>query len=192
MNKFWNAAGALLAMSLLVASFTLQATAECGRVVVPHKSGSLQLPWTQGEFLPASFKQVSNADGDGIVGMWKVSFVSGGVEIDHGFAQWHSDGTECMNSGGLSPATQNYCLGVWKSVNGVYRLNHFAFTYDLNGNPTGTANIREQVRVGHPSNTFSGPFTIDLSDLSGNLLVHVEGTVTGTRINVDTPPSQVF
>src|SRR3954453_24017895 len=40
MKKFWNAGGALFPTSVLIASFPLQATAECGRVVVTHKSGS--------------------------------------------------------------------------------------------------------------------------------------------------------
>jgi hypothetical protein len=59
-----------------------------------------------------------------IVGMWNIQFVSqgntahnppipDGAQIDFGYSQWHSDGTEFMNSGGHAPATQNFCLGVW-------------------------------------------------------------------------------
>src|SRR5580704_2977875 len=33
-------------------------------------------------------------------------------DLQFGYAQFHSDGTEFYNSGGFAPATQNYCLGV--------------------------------------------------------------------------------
>ncbi len=60
-----------------------------------------------------------------IVGMWKVQFISmgntdrnppipDGASIDFGYVQWHSDGTEMMNSGTHAPSTQNFCMGVWR------------------------------------------------------------------------------
>ena len=55
-----------------------------------------------------------------IVGFWHVKFVSegsegipDGTEVDAGYSQWHSDGTEIMNSAGRSPITGSFCLGVW-------------------------------------------------------------------------------
>ena len=51
----------------------------------------------------------------------------------------------------------------------------------------GPANIREEVALGRDGNTYAGTFTIDQFDLSGNLLAHVAGMVTATRITVDTP-----
>jgi hypothetical protein len=36
--------------------------------------------------------------------------------IDAGFAQWHSDGTEIMNS--HAPATSNFCLGSGGELDG--------------------------------------------------------------------------
>ena len=55
-----------------------------------------------------------------IVGFWKVKFISegnsgipDGTVIDNGFAQWHSDGTEILNSS-RPPATSSFCLGVWQ------------------------------------------------------------------------------
>ncbi|MGA2560338.1 MAG: hypothetical protein ABSF17_11725 [Terracidiphilus sp.] len=57
-----------------------------------------------------------------IVGMWHVHFVAqgnsgipDGTEIDAGYSQWHSDGTEIMNSGGRNPNTGAFCLGVWET-----------------------------------------------------------------------------
>jgi len=193
MKSISRIATVLFALAVLATVSTLPARADCGFAL--PKTGAFLLHQNTGEaeqVIPASVKSVaSQSDTDPIVGMWSVSFVSGGTEIDHGLSQWHSDGTEFMNSGGLSPATQNFCMGVWKNVNGVYQLNHFAFTYDLSGNPTGTANIREKIKVGHPANTFSGSFTVDIYDLNGNLVAHVEGTITGTRITVSTPGNKV-
>src|ERR1035438_8831624 len=77
-----------------------------------------------------------------IVGMWNIQFISmgntmhtpgipDGAQIDFGYGQWHSDGTEFFNSGGRAPATQNFCLGVWQQTGRyTYVLNHFALSYD--------------------------------------------------------------
>jgi hypothetical protein len=186
-----KAATTMLALSLVVGVCALQANAACGGLTQPVP-GSLfhQQNWEGATTNSASFKLVSTSDEAAIVGFWKVTFSVSGTVIDSGYAQWHSDGTEFMNSGALAPATQNFCMGVWKKVgDGNYKLNHFALTYDLNGNPTGTANIREQVKVGQGAKTYAGSFTIDLYDLNGNLLAHVAGDVTGSRITVDTPPN---
>jgi hypothetical protein len=48
-----------------------------------------------------------------------------------GFSQWHSDGTEILNSS-RPPATSNFCLGVWEKTGPfAYKLNHFALSSDL-------------------------------------------------------------
>src|SRR5437868_14202120 len=66
-----------------------------------------------------------------IVGLWSFTFHAGGHTIDFGYAQWHSDGTEIMNSGGRAPSTENFCLGVWASTGtSSYHLNHWALSYD--------------------------------------------------------------
>jgi len=68
------------------------------------------------------------SDNVSIVGFWHVKFVSDGIstgipggvpkgaEVDAGYSQWHSDGTEIMNSGGRAPNTGDFCLGVWAKV----------------------------------------------------------------------------
>jgi hypothetical protein len=135
-------------------------------------------------------------DGDrdaAIVGMWKVELVSegttgipDGTQIDSGYAQWHSDGTEIMNSG-KAPITSSFCLGVWKRTGeSTYKLNHFALSWD----PTGTifvgpANIREYIKVDNQGNSFSGTFTIDQFDTNGNTLEHVAGKITAQRVTPD-------
>jgi len=128
-----------------------------------------------------------------IVGFWHVKFVSEGTTgipdgtiIDMGFSQWHSDGTEILNSS-RPPATSNFCLGVWeKTGKHTYKLNHFALSSDLNGNLIGPANIREDVTLDASGNSYTGKFTIDQFDLNGNTLAHVAGNISATRITVDT------
>jgi hypothetical protein len=128
-----------------------------------------------------------------IVGFWKVEFVlDDGTVFDHGFAQWHSDGTEIMNSS-RPPATGNVCLGVWqKSGRSNYTLNHFGLSWDANGTFIGPARIQEDVTLDHSGDTYAGTFTVDQYDPSGNLLAHIAGQVTATRITVDTPVEQVL
>jgi hypothetical protein len=136
-----------------------------------------------------------------IVGFWHVKFVSegsegipDGTEVDAGYSQWHSDGTEIMNSAGRSPITGSFCLGVWKQTRaGTYKLNHFAAAWDSTGsNLIGPANIREEVTLDPKGNTFAGTFTIDQYDEAGNKLAHVQGTITGTRIGVATKEQSIF
>jgi hypothetical protein len=119
-----------------------------------------------------------------IVGMWSVTFTAGGNVIDFGYSQWHSDGTEFLNSGGRAPSTQNFCLGVWKQTGAFsYHLNHLALSYDPSGTLNAKVQIKEDVILQPQNNTFSGPFSIDVfNPTSGALLQHVAGTVTGQRV----------
>ena len=192
-----------LGVLLVGTVFASRASAQCGYVEGVKAAASFeQSPWSGGpaELSPASLSLASEHDhgpaDDPIVGFWKVTFVAkgnpdipDGTVIDSGYAQWHVDGTEILNSS-RPPATSNFCLGVWKNLGGSqYKLNHFALSSDLNGNMIGPANIREQVTLGRGGNTYAGTFTIDQFDLSGNVLAHIAGEVTATRITVDTPPS---
>ena len=135
-------------------------------------------------FQPANFDKVS------IVGMWSVQFFVGSSMIDFGYQQWHRDGTEFLNSGDRSPATQNFCLGVWEQTGPFrYKLNHFALSYDMNGTYNAKVNIREDVTLDPRSDTYSGSFTIDVYPPSGGAAVqHVAGRVTGKRVTVNTTP----
>jgi hypothetical protein len=130
-----------------------------------------------------------------IVGLWKFQFVAegnsgtppDGVVIDQGFATWHRDGTEIMNSG-RPPITSNFCMGVWKQTSrDTYKLNHFALSWDASGtNFVGPANIREEVVLDESENSYSGNFTIDQYAPDGTtLLAHIAGKVTATRITAD-------
>jgi hypothetical protein len=83
---------------------------------------------------------------------------------------------------------------VWKQVKlNVFKLNHFAAAYDNTGlNLIGPAQIQEQVTLDREGNSFSGPFTIDQYTEAGNRVAHFQGTITGTRMTVDTPATSIF
>jgi hypothetical protein len=147
-----------------------------------------------------------------IVGLWKFAFTAkgnsgnpapfnppDGATLDAGYVQWHSDGTEIMNSG-RDPASGSFCLGVWKSTGpSSYKLNHFALSWDATGKSCtppqqpdatgcfeGPTNIREVVTVDHSGNHYNGTVTIDQYDPTGmHLLFELKGTVSGERITAD-------
>jgi hypothetical protein len=120
-----------------------------------------------------------------IVGLWNVTFVSGGQTVDQGFDQWNLGGTEILNDT-PPPATGNVCLGVWAQIGQLsYKLNHPSWTFDSAGNLNGTVVIREQVVLDPRGNNFAGAFTYYVYDLNGNLLDRVNGKITGTRITAD-------
>jgi hypothetical protein len=133
-----------------------------------------------------------------IVGLWKVQLISlgnvshspsipDGAVIDFGYAQWHSDGTEILNSGGHAPATQNFCLGVWGTTGfQTFELNHFPMSYDAaTGTLTNYLNLRETITLSPSGDSYTGTFTLDVYDTSGNHVDHLAGTVAATRLTVD-------
>ncbi|MGC1190406.1 MAG: hypothetical protein WA571_18190 [Candidatus Binatus sp.] len=193
---------AAFAMVVLSVGFVSGANAQCGGSDLLQKD-TIQLQSWDGEvpFATASILRVSSQTGSeaGIVGFWKVKFVAegnvgipDGTLIDNGFAQWHSDGTEIMNSS-KAPATGSFCLGVYqKSGPSSYQLNHFALGYDSSGNFIGPAQIQEGVTVNRKANQYTGTFTIDQYDPMGNPLAHVAGNVSASRVTVNTPIGDVL
>jgi hypothetical protein len=120
-----------------------------------------------------------------IVGLWSFSFVSGGAQVDWGYTEWHSDGTEITNSGGHSPASGNFCLGVWRqSGPNTFHLKHYPLGYNpATGQLAVKVILTEDVTVDRAGENFAGSFTEDIYDPTGaTLLQHVAGTVTGHRV----------
>jgi len=192
-----------LAIALLGMVVVSKATASQCASIEGLKVGAVQMQSWQGaaRLTRASYVQVAGREDadDRIVGFWSVKFLSegnpgipDGTVIDNAFVQWHSDGTEIMNSS-RPPATSNFCLGVWqKSGPFSYELNHFALSSDLSGNLVGPAQIREDITLNQKADRYEGTFTIDQYDISGNLLVHVAGRITATRITVNTGVGQLL
>jgi len=123
-------------------------------------------------------------------------FIPDGATLDDGYAQWHADGTEIMNSS-RDPATSSFCLGVWRRDGGRgYKLNHLALSWDNTGalcvpQPgatsclVGTTNIREAITVDPGGNTYSGSVTIEQYDTSGHLLFRLKGLASAQRITAN-------
>jgi hypothetical protein len=185
---------------------TAKANAECGSLTNPKLKPQ---SWQGNELFPhGSLLRASDHEDDPIVGMWQVKFTAegntgsmaptDGTPIDNAFVQWHSDGTELMNSG--RPAQDgNFCMGVWKRTGGSsYTLNHFALGNDTAnaptgiGNPAGPTQIREDIRLSRDGNSYTGSFTLDAYDTSGHNVAHIVGKISATRITVSTPASKVM
>jgi len=200
MNKiFRTTVTGALAIVLHGTFLVTRATAQCGYSQWSRTEALQPLSSREAvQFEPEALLRAADNDGsDGqigqIVGFWKFKFVSEGTTgipdgavVDNGFTQWHSDGTEITNSF-RPPATGNFCLGVWQQAGSSgYALNHFALGWDINGNFIGPVQIREKVTLSHSANQFTGTFTIDQFNPAGDVLAHVQGQVTGTRITVST------
>ena len=190
---------AFLGLLVFCAALAPPLSAECGSLNT-FTRGSLKRQSWQYQYPAASLLLASEQSSDDpIVGFWQVTFtargnadIPDGTPIDKAYVQWHSDHTEIMNSS-RPPVTSSFCLGVWKRVgHSRYSLNHFAISWDQNSNPVGPANIRENVVLASDGKSFSGSFAIDQYDQSGNLLVHIQGDISASRISVDTPASAVF
>ncbi|MGD0647272.1 MAG: hypothetical protein ABR971_04695 [Acidobacteriaceae bacterium] len=218
--RFNPAFGALAAFgaTVLALSFATPASAQCGGAPPsPGHHVSWHPQFRQPGLQLAAYTKNGDHFGDdvSVVGFWHVKFVSDGVSsgispapppgapIDAGYSQWHSDGTEIMNSGHFAPNESNFCLGVWEQTGPrEYQLNHFATFWDPTKGPVGPAgpagelvgpaNVREAITLAPNGETFAGTFTIDQYDENLNHLVHLQGKITGTRITVSTPPSSIF
>jgi hypothetical protein len=187
----FNKLAAILGVIVLGMGLASQAFADCGNYSQGKSAPSLHKQSWRDDLNPGLIR-VSTGSQDPIVGFWQATFTSNDIVIDSTYVQWHSDGTEIMNSS-RPPATSNFCLGVWENLGkSKYKLNHFAISSDINGNLIGPANIRELVALDSTGNSYSGKFTIDQYDTNGNLLAHVAGNLNATRITVDTPPPAKF
>jgi hypothetical protein len=126
--------------------------------------------------------------------------VPAGVTTDFGTVQWHADGTEIMISGGRPPSTGDVCMGVWEQVGPfTYKLKHIALAWLSSDTPPsmggpgpspaqflGPATISELVTLSKSRASYAGTFTIDQYNADESaLLVHISGTITGTRVTVD-------
>jgi hypothetical protein len=191
---FYNLRSRLLVF-VSICVFAASANAACGDMSKLHRQS-----WTGSESDSASLLLIGE-DHDPIVGMWHVTFTAegnnpgppDGTPIDNALVTWHSDGTELMNSA-RPPQDGDFCMGVWeKSGHNLYRLNHFAWlANDIAnapsgvGNPTGPARLFERITLSPDGNQYSGKFTLDAFDTSGNRLAHIVGTVSATRITLHT------
>jgi hypothetical protein len=185
--------GIAVAVIAICTLFTANMNAQCGGFLQPKVKPQAWLDGSSSAF--GRLLNVSDRDVDeSIVGMWSFSFISEGntglnipddFVLDHGFAQWHSDGTEITNSN-RTPSTGSFCLGVWKKVGrNHYKLNHFALAFDDTVHET-YSNIREDVYLSHDGDSFTGSFSIALYDPQGNPGPVIKGKLIGKRVTLST------
>jgi hypothetical protein len=202
MKTIYRTITTTLSAGLFVTLFVSQASAGCGDLA------SLQGPFEFAKpsleaVLPAASPEAEKPAAHGtagasIVGLWKTQLISkgntahnpsipDGALIDFGYTQWHSDGTEILNSGGHAPATENFCLGVWGQTGFLtYELDHFPISYDATtGAIANYINLKEQVTLSPSGDSYTGTFTLLVFDTKGNQVDHLAGTVTATRLTVD-------
>jgi hypothetical protein len=151
----------------------------CGENLLPQPAS-----W-QGKAGVEQLFQQADYDNHSIVGLWAFTMTVGSQTADFGYQQWHSDGTELMNSGGRAPATENFCMGVWRQVApSRYHLNHLALSYDpSSGQINARVNIKEDVTLDPSGMNYSGSFTLDVYDPTGTTAVaHQNGQVTAQRV----------
>ena len=184
-----DTAMATLGAFALSVAFVPNAHAGCGNT--PGSIGALNANLlSPGKSKSAAANSAAQPAGSDIVGLWEIELVAKnlpgappeGIVIDHGYAQWHSDGTEIMNSS-RPPATGNFCLGVWKKTGpSTYSMTHRVLSFNPDGTPEGPGSLHEVIVLDRSGDTFSGTFTFDQFDTLGNLKIHVEGVVRATRI----------
>ena len=210
---------ACVSVTALVSAVVPVAMAQCGLPNQPIKPMNAKpMNWNprsqagRPSFVRAAF---DGDDHDGelaIVGMWHAVFtaqtqngeaipVPGGVVIDNSIVVWHPDGTEIMNSS-RSAQDGNFCLGVWKRTgHHTYLLNHIPWqgnVFDPTvppatiGAPQGGAQLIEQITLSPDGESYTGSFTLNAYDTSGNVYTSFSGTLIANRITPDTPFSALL
>jgi hypothetical protein len=201
MKTGWKTLTVIAAIVIVSGMLAPAAQADCGF----YNKGKTKLVPQAWDGRAATLLPISA--GSSIVGMWHVTFTAegnpggppDGTPIDNALVTWHADNTEIMNSA-RPPQDGQFCMGVWEQVGPLkYRLNHFAWSGNDTenapsgiGNPAGPTHITEQVTLGSGGKHFTGHFTLDAYDLTGNVVAHIVGKVEGTRITMSTKVSDLL
>jgi hypothetical protein len=83
-------------------------------------------------------------------------------------------------------ASEGAGYGSWvRRANNRFRATFIGNSFGPDGTVVSTYKVRARVSLGASGDTFTGPFTTEFFDLSGNLLGAVTGTVSGARIVVE-------
>ena len=152
-----------------------------------------------------TFQLIHDSDEQGgIVGLWRFEMLTkstkantnpmpDGTLDDFGYATWHGDGTEIMNSGIHNPADSNFCMGVWKQVGrSTYRLSHHPLPW-AGGSYLGPIDLEMQVTLSDDGNSYSGQYVervfaaaaLPGHEFDENVpLATITGTIKATRVTV--------
>jgi hypothetical protein len=138
--------------------------------------------------VPAAYYPAPPGDDHGpasIVGLWQASFIARGNSpdglpdntlIDDAYVQWHSGGTEIMNSS-RPPIIGSVCLGVWTQTGrNTYKLTHVTKSWDADGFTfIGPAVILEEVTISRSGQSYTGTFSLTQYDVNGNVVPALPG-----------------
>ena len=180
-----------------ITTFAGSARAQCGSpsaqrqsFLLPkwNMSGLTAMAARPGSAPNRSESSPADKSDNSIVGLWDVTFISGGQLYDEAFDVYHSDGTELMNDI-PPPALGNVCLGVWAKTGArSIKLKHVFWIFDNNGTLIGRGVVHEQITLGLDGNSYAGTFTFEFRDLLGNPIASmpdVAGDLSATRITPD-------
>lgn len=198
-SRNWKIVPVLSAL-VLVTTVVPHAKAQCGVVDKLIKPASLNLSANSGHIMRAALDG-DDSDEASIVGMWHAVLTAHAMNnqpipatvVDNSLTIWHSDHTDIIVSD-RPPQDGQVCLGVWEQTGArEYKLNHIPWlANDLTnaptgiGNPTGPAQLTENITVSQDGNHYSGMFTLTAYDLSFKPLVTFTGSVSATRITTNT------
>jgi len=119
---------------------------------------------------------------DSIVGLWHVTFSSGGQVVDVAYDAFHEDGNEILNDY-TDPIEGNVCLGTWEQTGlRTYMLKHPSWSFDSTGKLTGTVIITESLTLDDDGNSYSGKYKYDIYDIQGKLQQEFTGKIKASRI----------
>jgi hypothetical protein len=133
MKAIWKPVPTTLWLVMFAAMLTPSVFAGCGGGMPGKAAPAAKQPpshFLQATYQPARFVLVDNSPpGAAIVGLWHVVFTQdpqyGGKLSDDAYVEWHSDGTEIMNSG--THGSGAFCMGVWaKTGDSTYTLKLYA------------------------------------------------------------------
>ena len=121
-----------------------------------------------------------------ITGFWKfTSRDPAGNVGDIGYIGMHDGGTETMVSFSRPPVSGDTCMGVWQRQGpNHYMVSHFA---PDNSTYVGIVNIVEDLRLATDGESFIGGLATTGYDTSGNILFKAGGTISASRVRVNTP-----
>jgi hypothetical protein len=181
MFKAYAKASAVVLFGLGAVTFATSASA-CGDEALQH-AASWQGGQANGLFHQA---QIDAGNIHSIVGLWSFKMTSGGQIVDFGYQEWHSDGTEILNSGSRAPASGDFCMGAWtQTAPSRFHLNHYPLVVDNNGVLQARVVLKMDVTVDPSGMTFSGTFTQDVYNAAGTAKIAptLTGPVTATRVS---------
>jgi hypothetical protein len=118
-----------------------------------------------------------------IVGLWHTYYL--GDLVFESFEQFHSDGQE-FEGANVYPGA--FCQGTFRQTGHTVQLFHTGWLFDANGALFGTFNETQTITVDAGGQTYHGTWFEKDYDLNGNFLSEESGTITATRLTVNTPP----